>query len=77
MMEMQPVKSSNVEAVGYDEGTSTLTIKFKSGGIYQYPGVDPDTHLSLMGAESIGRFVNQNIVKAGFKGQRVDPENQE
>lgn len=76
-MERTPVVSSNVASVGYDPETSTLEIQFKSGGIYQYPGVDPNTHLSLMGAESIGRFVNQNIVRAGFKGQKMEPESQE
>lgn len=76
-MERTPVVSSNVASVGYDKETNTLEIQFKNGGIYQYPGVDPDTHLSLMGAESIGRFVQLNIVKAGFKGERVDPESQE
>ena len=76
-MDRIPVVSSNVASVGYDEEAKVLEIQFKSGGIYRYPGVDPDTHISLMGAESIGRFVNQNIVKAGFKGERVDPEKQE
>ena len=76
-MDRTPVKSSNVDSVGYDPETSTLEIQFKSGGVYQYAGVDPDTHQSLMGAESIGRFVNQNIVKGGFKFNKVDPKSQE
>jgi len=73
-MERTPVKSSNVASVGYDEQTKTLEIAFQSGGVYQYAGVEPQTHLDLMGAESIGGFVNQNIVKAGFKSQKMDPE---
>lgn len=73
-MERTPVKSSNVASVGYDEGAKVLEVQFLSGGIYQYPGVEPQTHLDLMGAESIGGFVHQNIVLGGFKGQRMDPE---
>ncbi len=76
-MNRTPVTSSNVDSVGYDPNTSTLEIAFKSGGIYRYSGVDPDTHLSLMGAESIGSFVNKNIVRAGFTASKVDPEDQE
>jgi len=73
-MERTPVESSNVASVGYDEETKTLEVAFKSGSIYQYSGVEPQTHADLMGAESIGKFVQQNIVKAGFRGQKVDPE---
>jgi len=73
-MERIPVKSSNVASVGYDEPTKTMEIKFKSGGVYQYSGVEPQTHADLMGAESIGKFVSQNIVNAGFKSQKMDPE---
>jgi hypothetical protein len=72
-MERTPVKSSNVDSVGYDETNRVLEIGFKSGGIYQYSGVEPQTHLDLMGAESIGKFVNQNIVRAGFKSRKMDP----
>ena len=68
-----PVKSSNVASVGYDEANQILEVAFKSGAIYQYPGVEPQTHADLMGAESIGGFVHQNIVLGGFKGQRMDP----
>lgn len=71
-MERTPVKSTNVASVGYNEQTNTLEIAFRSGAIYQYAGVEPQTHTELLGAESIGRFVNQNIVGGGFKGERVD-----
>ncbi|WP_394854027.1 KTSC domain-containing protein [Citrobacter freundii] len=35
----QPVSSSNLQSVGYDQATSTLEIAFHSGGIYQYSRV--------------------------------------
>jgi hypothetical protein len=76
-MERTPVKSSNVASVGYDGANKILEVAFRSGGIYQYTGVEPKTHADLMGAESVGRFVNQNIVRAGFKAQKMDPEKKE
>jgi hypothetical protein len=76
-MDRTPVKSSNISSVGYDPETSTLEIQFKSGGIYRYAGVDSDTHTSLMGAESIGKFFHQHIVRGGFNVEKVDLENQD
>ncbi len=72
-MKMQPVKSSNVRAVGYDGETKTLQIEFKSGGIYQYAGVQPEMYADLLEAESVGRFVSQ-VVRSGRKGLRIEEE---
>lgn len=69
-MNRQPVKSSNVVSVGYEAETRTLEIQFKSG-VYQYAGVPPETYANLLTAESIGRYVAQEI-RAKFKGIRVD-----
>ena len=38
---MHPVVSTNVLAVGYDPPTRTLRVQLRSGGIYDYYGVDP------------------------------------
>ena len=70
-MGMQLVKSSNVEAVGYEAETKTLQVKFKSGSIYQYAGVQPEMYADLLAAESVGRFVSQ-VVRAGRKGIRIE-----
>ncbi len=40
-MTMHPVISTNVIAVGYDPRTRTLRVQFRSGGTYDYCGVDP------------------------------------
>ncbi len=72
-MEMQPVKSSNVSAVGYDEENKTLTVEFRSGGIYQYAGVPPEMYADLLEADSVGRFVSQ-VVRAGRKGLKIEEE---
>lgn len=61
-VEMAPVKSSNVESVGHDAASNTLHVKFKSGGHYTYPNVTPEKHKALVGAESVGKHLQQNII---------------
>ena len=70
-MERLPVESSNVKEVGYDAETKVLEVEFKSGGIYQYAGVQPEMFADLLEAESIGRFVAQ-VVRAGRRGLRIE-----
>ena len=72
-MERQPVKSTNVESVGYNDEEKVLEVKFRSGGVYQYAGVQPEMYADLLKAESIGRFVSQ-VVRAGRKGLRIEEE---
>ena len=70
-MELIPVKSSNVQAVGYDPDEKVLAVQFKKGGVYEYPAVPPEMYEALLKSESIGRFVAQ-VVRAGRKGLRID-----
>lgn len=69
-MEMIQVDSSNLAAIGYDENTSTLTIQFKSGAIYEYYDVPQFEFDNLMGAESKGTHANQNIYKR-YRQQKI------
>lgn len=39
-MKRKKVKSSTIEAIGYDKKTKTLEVEFKSSGVYQYFKVD-------------------------------------
>jgi hypothetical protein len=75
-MERHLVKSSNVESVGYDSEEKMLEVKFKSGGVYQYKGVQPEMYTDLLAAESVGRFVSQ-VVRGGRRGLKIEehPEN--
>ena len=65
IIQMSPVKSSNVEAVGYDAARSVLHVRFRGGAHYSYDGVPPDLHAELHGNgkpdHSIGKFVHENI----------------
>ena len=55
-MERTPVKSSNLESVGYDPATKVLEVGFHSGRIYEYYGVPPRVHQELMSASSLGKY---------------------
>jgi hypothetical protein len=72
-MKRQPVKSTNVKSVGYDAEEKVLEVEFRSGGVYQYAGVQPEMYADLLEAESIGRFVSQ-VVRAGRRGLRIEEE---
>ena len=60
---MNPVKSSNIAATGYDSHSKTLAIQFKGGGkTYQYEGVPHGLADELSKSESVGKFVVGQIV---------------
>ena len=60
-MTMQPVKSSNVKAVGHDADTNTLGVQFNSGATYHYHDVPAEKHAALLKSESIGKFIGTDI----------------
>ena len=62
MVEMQYVQSRSVECVGYDTDAMELHVRFLSGPtIYAYLGVPEALFEQLLGASSIGVFVNTEI----------------
>ena len=66
---MIPVKSSNIEEVGYDQSKGVLHVKFRGGAHYSYEGVPPDINSRLHGSESIGRFIHENV-KGKFRHRK-------
>ena len=54
-----PVSSSNIKAIGYEN--ATLVIKFKNGAKYEYYDVPEIVWLSLKSASSIGSYYHANI----------------
>lgn len=60
-MQRHPVKSSFLAEIGYDSQSEILEVAFKSGRVYQYMGVLPETHKALISAESIGRYFSLAI----------------
>ena len=62
-IEMIPVVSSNVESIGYNEGTQILRIKFRSGAIYEYKNVPLMEFEQLKNSSSVGSYFNRNIAR--------------
>jgi KTSC domain len=60
-MRREPVDSSTLASVGYDETQFLLELEFRSGELYQYFGPPHNIHRDLMTADSKGRFFNQHI----------------
>lgn len=58
-VEMIPVNSTAIRAVGYDG--STLTVEFHSGRVYDHPHVPYPVYAGLMQASSKGAYYNQHI----------------
>lgn len=56
-----PVRSSNVASLGYDAGARVLEVEFRSGDVYRYLEVSPETHAELARADSAGSFIARSI----------------
>lgn len=68
-MNMIPVNSSNLVAVGYDKSTQTLRIKFNSG-IYDYYNVPESIFNGLLSAPSKGQYHHAHI-KNSYRFNRI------
>lgn len=55
-MEMIPVSSSHIRAIGYDASSKILQVLFHDGHVYQYLDVPETVYSQLMNAESHGEF---------------------
>jgi hypothetical protein len=62
-IEMIPVVSSNIESIGYNEGTQILRVKFLNGAIYEYKNVPLIEFEQLNNASSVGSYLNRNIAR--------------
>lgn len=61
--EMISVESSQIEAVGHDEASSALLVRFKNHSVYQYQNVGKELFQALLAAESVGKFFHAEIKK--------------
>lgn len=69
-IELTPVQSSQLAAIGWDPDTSTLAIRFpdrgsKPGGLYHYADFGQEDWAALCQAESKGSHFLRNIKGAG------------
>ena len=70
-MEYFNVASSTIQAIGYDSDALTLAVSFVNGTEYHYYGVPPEVVERLKVSASAGRFLNEEIKKAGYSYARV------
>lgn len=60
-MQMVPVVSSNLSAIGWDQGT--LRVQFTNGGVYDYAHVPEGVFMALMSADSKGKYFAEHVKK--------------
>ena len=65
-----PVESSSIDAVGFDPASKRLYVRFRSGYTYVYYEVAKSVFDDLLGADSKGRFLNQEI-KGAYDYRRL------
>lgn len=70
-MRMEHVKSSNIKAAGYEDGT--MRVQFGNGTMYDYKGVSQQMFDGFKFAKSQGRYFNQ-VIKPKFTGIKVVEE---
>ena len=70
-MKMIPIKSSNIKAAGYENGT--LRIQFSNGSLYDYHEATAQLYNDFMEAESQGRFFHQKI-KSKLTSTKVEKD---
>lgn len=66
---LTPVTSSNVKAIGYDDGA--LFVEFHGSGTYRYDKVPRQVFDDFLAAESAGRFFAANV-RGKFGHKPVD-----
>lgn len=64
---MRSVQSSNVAAVGYKD--NVLRVRYRSGAVYDYEGVEPGVHAELMAMDSVGGGLSK--IKSQYACRRV------
>ena len=60
-MEMRPVDSSNIKAIGYDPATRVMRVEFHHGGSYEHRDVTSEEHEALMSASSKGSHYHRHF----------------
>lgn len=59
--QMTTTDSTMIKKAIYNFTTNTLKVEFKSGALYEYQNVDPQTYDEFCKAESQGKFFNEKI----------------
>ena len=70
-MNLVPVSSSNLRAVGYDPETRKLQVAFRNGGLYEYSGVPESVYAGLMAAGSHGSYFDAYIKNGPYPYRKL------
>lgn len=74
-MQLDPVDSSMLAAIGYDPDLKALVVLYNSGKAYQYQGVPVEVYQGLKAASSKGRYMLDHVIDhyphAVFKGWKA------
>ena len=75
---LQPVESSQIEAIGHDADTNTLAVKFRRGNraTYHYSNFPPEEFEAFKAASSKGVFFEANV-RGKYEYQKIVPQAQE
>lgn len=71
-MQLTPVKSSNLKAVGHDPETNELHVEFSNGARWIYAGVDAEKYGRMLAFPSVGKFF-----AASIRGQHEERRHEE
>lgn len=65
---LEPVESSQIGAVGYDEASKTMAVQFRYGAraIYHYAGIEREAFDAFKAAESMGTHFGKNFKTLPF-----------
>jgi hypothetical protein len=64
MLLREPVASSVIAAIGYDEERQILEVEFSSGAVCRYRGVSEEVYDAFLAARSKGGYFNRHIKDA-------------
>lgn len=62
--------STTIAAVDYWPERRALTVKFKSGGSYEYANVPPEKCAALIAAPSLGTYLHTHI-KSSYAARKL------
>ena len=62
-MQLIPVNSSNVVAIGYENGN--IEVQFHNGSVYRYPNCSESLFREFLSSSSKGSFVHQFLKAHG------------
>ena len=70
MSDLIPVKSSNIDAIGWESDGKVLTVQFSNGTIYTYFDVPEATYTDILSAQSVGSTF-ASTVKGKYPYRRI------